>query len=101
MSEVLEFTIRGYSMYPSYTPGNTITFNTMPKGRAFSLQKNDLVVFKHPFKKGIKLFKRIKAISEESIFVTGDNPDPNSSFDSHNFGPINKKNILGYKKERK
>lgn len=99
MSKNIEFTIKGYSMYPSYTPGETIVFNKISKNKANLLNENDLVVFNHPFKKNTKLFKRIKSISKDLVFVSGDNPDPNSSFDSHNFGPIYKADILGYKKE--
>jgi len=86
-------------MYPNYTPGETIIFDKITKINLKLLCENDLVVFNHPFKKDIKLFKRVKSISGDSCFVSGDNPDPNSSFDSHNFGSINKSDILAYKKE--
>ena len=99
MSKYIEFTIKGYSMYPSYTSGETIVFNKITEQNLKLLCKDDLVVFNHPFKKNIKMLKRIKYLLEDSCFVTGDNPDPTSSFDSHNFGPINKSNILAYKKE--
>jgi len=99
MSKHIEFTIKGYSMYPSYTPGETIVFDKITKQNLKLLCEDDLVLFNHPFKENIKMFKRIKSLSEDSCFVSGDNPDPTSSFDSHNFGPINKSNILAYKKE--
>ena len=99
MTKDLIFTIKGYSMYPNYTPGETIIFNEMSENQFNLLEVNDLILFLHPFKGDTKVFKRIKSLSHNMIFVTGDNPDPTSSFDSHNFGPIHKTDVLGYKKE--
>ena len=99
MSKYIEFIVKGYSMYPSYTPGETIVFDKITKENLKLVRENDLVVFNHPFKKDVKMFKRVKSILRDSYFVSGDNPDPTSSVDSHNFGPINKSNILAYKKE--
>jgi hypothetical protein len=42
------------------------------------------------------MIKRIQKInSDGELWVVGDNPDPTSSDDSHNFGFITKNNVLG------
>jgi type IV secretory pathway protease TraF len=42
------------------------------------------------------IIKRIFELQGEGEFsLTGDNPDPTSSDDSHNFGPVPKSAILG------
>jgi hypothetical protein len=42
------------------------------------------------------MIKRIGKInSDDELWVVGDNPDPTSSEDSHNFGFISKNHVLG------
>jgi hypothetical protein len=40
------------------------------------------------------IIKRIKSLSNDLAFVIGDNPDPNASDDSHNFGLIKLSDIF-------
>ena len=63
MSKYIEFTVKGYSMYPSYAPGETIVFDKVTEQNLKLLCKNDLIVFNHPFKENIKMFKRICCIN--------------------------------------
>ena len=87
-------------MYPTYNPGDLLQFNTINKRNTDSIKVNDLVVFYHPYKNAVKLLKRVKKIvNSTSFFVEGDNPDPNSSEDSHNFGLIQSDKIIAFKKE--
>ena len=58
------------------------------------LEHKLIVLFKHPFKKDFNLIKRISTIEDGEVFLVGDNPDPNASEDSHNFGRINIKDII-------
>ncbi len=85
-------------MSPNYKDGDVLDFYEI--NSATEIEVGDLVVFNHPFKSQLKLFKRITKIKDEDkIFVEGDNPDPLSSDDSHNFGFISIKDILGYLKD--
>ena len=50
----------------------------------------------------LTLIKRIKKInSSGELWIEGDNPDPTSSDDSHNFGYISKENIVAYCNNRR
>ena len=85
-------------MSPHYNDGDVLDFYEI--STTTKIEIGDLVVFPHPFKSKLKLFKRITKIKDRTkVFVEGDNPDPLSSEDSHNFGFIDIKNILGYLKE--
>ena len=85
-------------MSPEYNDGDVLDFCEVDS--AAKVEIGDLVVFTHPFKSKLKLFKRITKIKDGTkIFVEGDNPDPLSSEDSHNFGFIDIENILGYLKD--
>ena len=85
-------------MSPIYKDGDVLDFFEI--NSATQIKVGDLVVFLHPLKSGLKLFKRVTKIKDNTkLFVEGDNPDPLSSEDSHNFGFIDKDDILGYFKE--
>ncbi len=59
-------------MWPSLLDGDIIEFTTITNQ---AIKLNDIIVFNHPLKRE-------------------DNPDPTSSEDSHNFGLIDRKNII-------
>jgi len=92
MSNVINYTIKGNSMYPTFRNGDTVT------AYYYNLDKNiligDLVVFRHPFKKNLKLIKRVTKIKNSKLFVEGDNKNILCSDDSHQFGYINSNNII-------
>ena len=52
------------------------------------------MVFRHPFDNEVIAVKRIKAVSDNRLFVEGDNPDPTASSDSHNFGMLNFDSVI-------
>jgi len=78
-------------MWPSLLDGDIIEFSTITNQ---VIKLNDIIVFNHPLKREVICVKRVKQISENRYFVQGDNPDPTSSEDSHNFGLIDRKNII-------
>ena len=87
-------------MSPTYIDGDTITLQKIHPGQ--SVDVSDIVVFMHPLKKDIKLIKRVTKIRCDSkLFVEGDNPDVLSTDDSHNFGYINKSDLVAIKKSQK
>ena len=88
---IIEVKISGDSMWPTFVDGDVVEFESM-KDQIVNLE--DIIVFNHPLKRDVICVKRVKRISDNRYFVEGDNPDPTSSEDSHNFGLIDRKNIL-------
>lgn len=83
------FRVEGDSMFPSLKNGNFVLINP-----AFEPKIGDIVLAAHPFKKSVKIIKRIKEINADNrYFLIGDNPK--ESTDSRSFGTIAKKDILG------
>tara|TARA_Y100001970_G_scaffold152586_1_gene186853 strand:- start:5050 stop:5346 length:297 start_codon:yes stop_codon:yes gene_type:complete len=78
-------------MMPTLYDGDLVFFKKYSKEKTI-LKIGDIVIFHHPYK-NIRLIKRVKAIKEYSIEVTGDNK--NSSNDSKLFGFIQKEKIIG------
>ena len=90
-SRFIDVKVKGDSMWPTLGDGEIVRFEKINDNSVFL---NSIVLFKHPFKKDFNLIKRISSIDGEKVFLVGDNPDPNASEDSHNFGPINIKIIF-------
>lgn len=85
--------IRGDSMWPTFCDGDKLTASEVINK---VLAVGDVIVSKHPLKSKVIIVKRIKQILEDgNLFVQGDNPDPLASEDSHNFGPVNVKLVIG------
>jgi len=78
-------------MWPTLRDGDIVRFEIIDSNL---IEPNLIVLFKHPFKKDFNLIKRISAIEDGEVFLVGDNPDPNASEDSHNFGPVKQSEIL-------
>ena len=53
----------------------------------------DVVLCKHPYKKDTRIIKRVASLSDDGLYLTGDNPD--QSTDSRNFGAIPWSHLLG------
>ena len=84
----IQVRVHGDSMWPTLNDGDyveAIQGQTPVVG--------DIVVAHHPFKK-MTVIKRVKRIMQEGVFIQGDNPDPNGSDDSHNFGPVPTSSII-------
>lgn len=86
---LLRVLVKGDSMWPTLTEGDEIFIDETGLPIVDSI-----VVFKHPLKSEICI-KRVVRIEGERLFVQGDNPDPLSSEDSHNFGTIASASIMG------
>ena len=85
-SRFIDVKVNGNSMWPTLKDGDIVRFVIIDLNL---IKHNQIVLFKHPFKKDFNLIKRISAIEDGEVFLVGDNPDPNASEDSHNFGRIN------------
>ena len=53
-----------------------------------------VVLLDHPFRPNLRIIKRIQSIEDGQLFLVGDNPDPNTSEDSHNFGEISSSLVI-------
>jgi nickel-type superoxide dismutase maturation protease len=85
--------IRGDSMWPTFSDGEKVKASEL-SGEELTI--GDIVVSKHPLKSKLIIVKRINQIlANNQLFLQGDNPDPLSSEDSHNFGPVNVNLIIG------
>lgn len=83
------FLIEGDSMLPTLKNGDLVVIN--PNS---DLCVGDIVLAQHPFKKSVKIIKRIAEIlPDEKYFLVGDNPSESS--DSRSFGAIRAEDILG------
>ena len=87
---MVKVVIHGDSMLPTLKPGDIIKFSVVE-----NLKEGDVVLVFHPFRKNIKIVKRIKSIDVDRFFLEGDNPDPLASDDSHNFGTVTFDSIIG------
>jgi len=91
-SPIFKYTVKGISMEPTYTAGDTVYVN-----RLAYLFKNpkvgDIVVVKNLTEFQKNILKRINKIERKKYFLIGDNNK--GSTDSRHFGPIKKHNIEG------
>ena len=89
----IQVVVSGHSMWPNLDDGQVLYCEEFT-GQELSI--GDIIVFSHPLNSKIVMIKRIQKInSDGELWVVGDNPDPTSSDDSHNFGFITKNNVLG------
>ena len=97
-SRFIDVKVKGDSMWPTLRDGDVVRFEKvkLPIGLTSSklIEPNQIVLFKHPYKKNFNLIKRIQLLQDGWVFLIGDNPDPNASEDSHNFGLVHQSYIL-------
>ena len=92
MTRNLDVRIQGDSMWPTFTDGQMLTFQETNSQTTFEV--GDVVLALHPLKVDVLMVKRIYRIEPDGrLFLTGDQPDPTSSEDSHNFGPVPVSNV--------
>ncbi len=92
MNRNLDVRIQGDSMWPTFTHGQMLTFQETDSQTTFEV--GDVVLALHPLKIDVLMVKRIHRIEPDGrLFLTGDQPDPTSSEDSHNFGPVAVSNV--------
>lgn len=81
--------VEGDSMLPTLKSGDAILIDADAK-----IAVGDIIFAKHPFKKSVKLLKRIEEIDQNgNYFLVGDNPS--ESTDSRTFGALSPKHLLG------
>ena len=78
-------------MLPSLKESDIVFFKKYIKNKSL-LKVGQIVIFYHPHK-NIRLIKRVKNVSQNSIEVFGDNIA--FSNDSNNFGLINNDKVIG------
>ena len=78
-------------MLPTLKESDIVFFKKYTKNKS-CLNVGQIVIFHHPFK-NIRLIKRIKNVSKNSIEVLGDNIE--YSEDSNKLGLIYKEKIIG------
>ena len=83
------FEVAGDSMLPTLKTGDRVLVD--PSAR---IEIGDIVLANHPYKKTVRMIKRLSSIdSDGNYFLAGDNNA--DSTDSHTFGKIPAKDILG------
>ena len=90
-SRFIDVRVNGDSMWPTLEDGNIARFE---KILSDNLHKGQIVLVEHPLRNDFYLIKRISSVHGEKIFLVGDNPDPNASEDSHNFGFVKSRKVL-------
>ncbi len=78
-------------MLPSLKESDIVFFKKYKKNKSL-LKVGQIVIFYHPIK-NIRLIKRVKNVSKNSIEVFGDNIA--HSHDSSKFGLINNEKVIG------
>ena len=87
MTEAVDVRIQGDSMWPTYRNGDVVPF--APCNETYVPRVNDVVLVHHPMKNSVLMVKRVSVVQNDGrLFLTGDNPAPTASADSHNFGPV-------------
>lgn len=86
--------ISGHSMWPNFKDGEIFDYQPIDDIEIESLT-GSVVVLNHPHKKDVIMVKRVRFIENGKLFLEGDNPDPNASQDSHNFGLVNPDLLIG------
>lgn len=85
----MRFRVEGNSMSPVLKNGDIVLIKPQTK-----LKQGDIVLASHPYKKNVKILKRIKEFNENGdLFLVGDNAD--ESTDSRTFGAVPLKNVTG------
>jgi nickel-type superoxide dismutase maturation protease len=83
------FVIEGNSMLPVLKSGDCVIVNA-----ALKPEIGDIILFRHPFIKNLKVVKRVVEITPEGGFrVLGDNLS--ESTDSRSYGAVPAKDVLG------
>lgn len=83
------FKVEGDSMLPAFKSGDIVMIDPQAKGSV-----GDIVVAKHPYKKSVRLMKRVQQIDENGRYILkGDNSG--SSTDSRSFGSVTASDVAG------
>lgn len=82
-------------MWPTLSDGDAVVCRVVRDDDR--LRAGDLVVARHPFRNET-ILKRVAVVHDDGrLFVVGDHPDPTSSEDSHNFGPLRRDRVIAWR----
>jgi nickel-type superoxide dismutase maturation protease len=83
------FLVEGDSMSPVLKDGDAVLINPSE-----TVAAGDIILANHPFKKSVKILKRVKELDEKGdLILTGDNAP--ESTDSRTFGAVPLKYLIG------
>ena len=80
--------VDGGSMQPTLNDGDHVLVRTQTKARP-----NEIVLSLHPYKKNVRLIKRVESTDDAGAFLLGD--APSESTDSRSFGYVPWSHIVG------
>jgi nickel-type superoxide dismutase maturation protease len=87
------YRVAGDSMYPLLRDGDEIEVD-LDAYRDGGPEPGDVVLVRHPFKRGVEMVKRVLRIEGDGrVFLIGE--DPLESRDSRGFGPVRGELVLG------
>ena len=79
-------------MQPTLRPGQRVLVSTSARRRG-ALKPGDIIVARHPFRRGVHLVKRIDALVDGRYLLLGDNP--RGSSDSRSLGTFSADQLIG------
>jgi nickel-type superoxide dismutase maturation protease len=83
------FRVEGASMSPALKDGELVLID-----RTVLPNAGDIVLADHPYKKSVKILKRLTAFTDNGeMILSGDNP--HESTDSRTFGSVPRSNFIG------
>jgi nickel-type superoxide dismutase maturation protease len=83
------FLVEGNSMLPALKAGDAVLINPQK-----TVAEGDIVLANHPYKKSVKILKRVKNFTEKGdLYLVGDNAA--ESTDSRTFGAVPLKYLIG------
>ncbi|RME41320.1 MAG: nickel-type superoxide dismutase maturation protease [Caldilineae bacterium] len=87
------FRVNGDSMRPLLEPGDEVLVDPRAYRRT-PPQIGDVVIARHPFRRDVRLIKRVtKVLDGDRYELRGDNPA--ASTDSRTFGAVPRRHLLG------
>lgn len=82
------FRVEGDSMLPGLQNGDAVLVSAKA-----AVKPGDIVVAQHPFKRSVRVVKRVESIDGGRCTLVGDNPAESS--DSRQFGSVKLSDVIG------
>jgi nickel-type superoxide dismutase maturation protease len=87
------FRVSGESMRPELAPGDDV-FVQLGVYACRLPVPGEVVLVRHPFKKSVRMVKRVVAVRDGRVELCGDNPS--ESTDSRQFGAVSTELLVGH-----